>query len=77
MHRKSAFVVVFYNNFTNILFVSVSSATWDDESDSGASDWRCAHSGCSHHVFHPEACMFIYIHLYLSFFLLCPQPTVL
>lgn len=53
--------------FTNILSDSPSLATWDDAGDSGASDWRCAHSGCSHHVFHPAACTSIHTYLYLSF----------
>lgn len=54
--------------FINILPASLSLATWDDAGDSGASDRRCAHSGCGHDVFHPEACTSVYIHLYLPFY---------
>lgn len=60
IHRKSAISFVF-----KFFSVSPSSASWDDEGDPGASDWRCAHSGRRLHVFHPQACMSLYTHLYV------------
>lgn len=61
--------------FMSILSAFLSLATWDDAGDSGASDWRCAHSGCGHHVFHTAACTSIYIHLYLPFSC-CPSTPI-
>lgn len=54
---------------TSSVFLSL--ASWDDACDSGASDWRCAHCGRSHYVFHPSSCRSISSHLPL-----CPFPVV-
>lgn len=53
--------------FSQTCVLLLSSATWDDACNPGASYRRRAHSGCGHHVFHQETCTSISTHLHLSF----------
>lgn len=60
-------LLVCNHHFTDSISDSLSLAPRDDASDSRASDWRRAHSGCRHYVFHSEAGRLICSHLCLSF----------